>query len=48
MSDYLKRLIERDLQRPSWDEMVKRIEALEPVKLTKTTAALVRRERDSR
>ena len=48
MSDYLTRLIERDVQRPSWDEMVKRIEALEPLKLNRTTAALVRRARDSR
>lgn len=48
MSDYLKRLIERDLKRPSWDEMVKRMDALKPVKLSESTAAMIRRERDGR
>jgi plasmid stability protein len=48
LSDYLKRLIERDLKRPSWDDMVKRMNALKPVALSDTTANLVRRERDGR
>ncbi len=48
MSDYLKRLIGRDLDRPSWDDMVRRINALEPITLTESTTELVRRERDSR
>ena len=48
MSDYLKRLIARDLERPSWAEMVRRMEALAPVTLSRGTAALIREERDRR
>lgn len=48
MSDYLKRLIDREMEKPSWDEMVRRMKALEPIDLPETTAAMVRRERDSR
>lgn len=48
MNDYLKRMIERDLKRPSWADMVKRMDALEPVALPVSTADIVRRERDSR
>ncbi|MFZ5619261.1 MAG: FitA-like ribbon-helix-helix domain-containing protein [Pseudomonadota bacterium] len=48
MSDYLKRLIDTDLERPSWDDMVRRMRALEPISLPETTAKMVRRERDSR
>jgi antitoxin FitA len=48
MSDYLKRLIERDLKRPSWAEMTKRMDALKPIVLSKTTAEFVRSERDGR
>lgn len=48
MSDWLRRMIERELKRPSWDEMVKRMNALKPVKLTHSAADMVRRERDGR
>lgn len=48
MSDYLKRLIERDLKRPSWDEMVERLAALKPIKLAVPAADMVREERDRR
>lgn len=48
MSDYLKRLIERDLKRPSWDEIEARMKKMKPVMLDETTAEMVRRERDSR
>lgn len=48
MSDYIKRLIERDLGRPSWDDMVRRMRALEPVALSESTADIIRHERDSR
>lgn len=47
MSDYVKRLIDRDLARPSWDDMVKRMRALDPVPLSESTAAIIRRERDA-
>lgn len=48
MSEYLKRLIQHDLEKPSWDDMAKRMKALEPVTLSESTAALIRRERDAR
>lgn len=48
MSDYLKRLIERDLKRSSWAEMTKRMDALEPIRLSEPAAELIRRERDGR
>jgi len=48
MSDYLKRLIERDLKRPNWDEIEARMKKMKPVTLAETTAEMVRRERDSR
>lgn len=48
MSDYLKRLIERELQRPDWDVMAKRIEAMEPIELPVSPTEMIRQERDSR
>ena len=48
MSDYLKRLIERDLKRPSWDEIEARMKKMKPLTLSRTTAEMVRHERDSR
>jgi plasmid stability protein len=48
MSDYLKRLIERDLKRPNWDEIEARMKKMKPVTLAESTAAMVRRERDCR
>lgn len=48
MSDFLKRLIERELKRPGWDEMVQRMDALAPVALPESTVETIRRERDSR
>lgn len=48
MSDYLKRLIARDLDRPGWEEIAARLDALPPVALSETTAEMIRRERDRR
>lgn len=48
MSDYLKRLIERELKRPAWDEIEARMERMKPVTLPETTAEMVRHERDRR
>jgi plasmid stability protein len=48
MSDYLKRLIERDLKRPNWGEIKALMAEMPPVDLPESAAAMVRRERDSR
>jgi hypothetical protein len=48
MSEYLKRLIERDLTRPNWASLKARMAALEPLDLPETTAEMIRHERDSR
>lgn len=48
MSEYVRRLIERDLERPGWDDMVRRMRELEPVALAESSADIIRRERDSR
>ena len=48
MSDYLKRLIERDLKRPRWDEIDARMRKMGPIDLPESTGAMIRRERDSR
>ncbi|MEM1379775.1 MAG: toxin-antitoxin system HicB family antitoxin [Pseudomonadota bacterium] len=48
MSDYLKRMIEQDLQRLSWDEWKARAATRKPIDINVDMAALVRDERDSR
>lgn len=48
VSDFLRRLIDEELKKPSWDEIAERMRKLPPVKLSETTAAMIRRERDSR
>ena len=49
MSDYLKRLIERDLKRPDWASMARRMEAMEPLDISSDEiVAMIREERDSR
>lgn len=48
MSDYLKRLIERDLKQMSWDEFEARVRAMPPVTLPEPVAQMVRKERDRR
>ena len=48
MSDYIKRLIARDLKRPRWDEIDARMRKMGLIDLPETTAAIIRRERDSR
>lgn len=48
MSDYLKRLIERDLKRPDWASMVKRMEAMEKLDPPISTVDVIREDRDSR
>lgn len=48
MSEYLKRLIARDLNRPNWDKVEALMKKMKPVQLSETTVEMVRRERDSR
>jgi len=48
MSDYLKRIIENDLKKPSWEEARERMKKLPPIKIQEATAQMIRRERDSR
>jgi plasmid stability protein len=47
LSDYLAKLIERDLSRPSREEIFARLRSREPVRLSKSAAELIRDERDS-
>ena len=48
ISDYLKRLIDHDLAKPSWDEIAKRMDKLPPITLPETSAEMIRYERDRR
>ncbi len=48
MSEYLKRLIERDLKRPNWDAIKARMSEMGPIELSETPTEAIRRERDSR
>lgn len=48
MSDYLKRMIERELKIMTWEEFDKKVKSLEPISLPVSTVDLVREERDSR
>ncbi len=48
MSDYLKRLIDRDLKRPRWDEIKARMAEMGSLDLSVSSVDLIRHERDSR
>lgn len=48
ISDYVKRLIDFDLAKPSWEEIERRVKALPPLKLPQSSASMIRHERDSR
>jgi antitoxin FitA len=48
ISNYLMKLIERDLSKPTREEIFARIQSREPVRLSKTAAELIREERDGR
>lgn len=49
MSEYLKRMIERELKRPDWASMVRRMEAMEPIDIGgDELVQMVREERESR
>ncbi|XBQ15476.1 MAG: hypothetical protein ABL308_10980 [Oceanicaulis sp.] len=49
MSEYLKRMIERELQRPDWASIKRRRAQMEPLDITSDEiVAMIREERDSR
>jgi plasmid stability protein len=48
ISDYVKRLIDNDLAKPSWEEIARQMDKLSPVRLPESSADIIRRERDSR
>ena len=48
MSDYVKRLIERDLKRPNWEAFEKGRAKMGTIDLDVSIAQMVREERDSR
>lgn len=48
MSEYLKRLIERDLRRPNCDAIKARMAEMEPIILDPSPTELIREERDRR
>ncbi|MGJ3231500.1 MAG: FitA-like ribbon-helix-helix domain-containing protein [Oceanicaulis sp.] len=49
MSDYLKRMIERELKRPDWAAMVQRMDAMEPIAISgEDIVRAIREERDGR
>jgi len=48
ISEYMKRLVERELKKPSWAEYAVRMRRLEPLDLPESSAEMIRRGRDSR
>lgn len=48
MSDYLKRLIERDLKRPDWALIEARMTEMKPLDLSVSLTEIIREERDKR
>ncbi len=48
ISEYMKRLVERELKKPSWADYAARMRLLEPLDLPESSAEMIRRERDSR
>ena len=48
LTDWVAKLIEREVSRPSMAEMYARLKTRESVKLSKSAAELIREERDSR
>lgn len=48
LSDYLRRLAERDLEKPTLKEWLERVKSREPVSLDPSPTEIIRQERDSR
>jgi antitoxin FitA len=47
ISDYVKQLIDYDLEKLSWEEIARRVKSLPPIELPESSAEMIRRERDS-
>lgn len=47
ISDYVKQLIDYDLEKPTWAEIARRVSAMAPIELPETSAEMIRKERDS-
>lgn len=48
LSDYLLAELRRTVQRPTREELLRRLESREPVELSEPAAATIRAERDAR
>jgi plasmid stability protein len=48
LSDYLRRELEQLAAQPTWDEVMERLGALEPIRSDESAADAVRAERDGR
>jgi antitoxin FitA len=48
MTDYVKQLLEREIQKPTLAEMTERLRKLPPVITSESAAEIIRRDRDSR
>jgi DNA-binding transcriptional regulator WhiA len=48
LTDYVKKLIEADVTKPTLAELTERIRKLPPLTTTESSAEIIRRERDSR
>lgn len=47
LSDYLLRLAENDVARPTVDEWLERVKSREPIRSSMSSAQMIREERDS-
>ncbi|MGB6230552.1 MAG: hypothetical protein WBF53_10545 [Litorimonas sp.] len=48
LSEFVKRLLETELAKPSWESVRARLEAMPPLHLSESPTDAVRAERDSR
>jgi antitoxin FitA len=48
ISDYVRRLVEYDLKKPTFAEMAERLKKLPPVSSTDEIVEMIRQDRDSR
>jgi antitoxin FitA len=48
LTDFVKKLIENELSRPSLAELTERLQKLPPVVTSESAADIIRRDRDSR
>ncbi len=48
LSDYLGREVAQLAAKPTWEEMIARLQQRGPIRTSRSAAALIRRDRDSR